>query len=97
MTKLDMPAMAQPVTLDAYGDITVASDHDTDYMGLTKREQACLTDEEIKINFEEAGDAYGKSWRCKECGKNQFYTQKPVRCPHTPLSWEVKLKEQDNG
>jgi hypothetical protein len=30
--------MAQQVTLDAYGYITVASDHDTDYMGLTKRE-----------------------------------------------------------
>jgi hypothetical protein len=38
MTNADMPAMAQPVTLDAYGDITVASVHDTDYMGLTKRE-----------------------------------------------------------
>ena len=38
MDNADMPAMAQPVTLDDYGDITVASDHDTDYMGLTKRE-----------------------------------------------------------
>jgi uncharacterized protein (UPF0371 family) len=38
MNNADMPAMAQPVTLDAYGDITVAFDHDTDYMGLTKRE-----------------------------------------------------------
>ena len=42
MNNADKPSMAQPVTLDAYcfnGDITVASDHDTDYMGLTKREQ----------------------------------------------------------
>ena len=41
MNNADIPAMAQLVTLDAYcfnGDITVASDHDTDYMGLTKRE-----------------------------------------------------------
>ena len=38
MSNADMPATAQPVTLDAYGDITAASDHDTDYMGLTKRE-----------------------------------------------------------
>ena len=55
-----------------------------------------LTDEEIKVNFDDTGDAYGKSWCCKECGKNQFYTQKPVRCPHTPLSWEVQMKEQDH-
>ena len=41
MSNADMPAMPQPVTLDAYcfnGDITVAPDYDTDYMGLTKRE-----------------------------------------------------------
>ena len=41
MSNADKPSTAQPVTLDAYcfnGDITVASDHDTDYMGLTKRE-----------------------------------------------------------
>ena len=38
MNNGNQPAMAQQVTLDAYGDITVASDHDTDYMGLTKRE-----------------------------------------------------------
>ena len=55
---------------------------------------AKLTDEEIKVNFNDTGDAYGKSWRCKECGQNQFYTPKPVRCPHTPLSWEVQMKER---
>ena len=38
MNNGNQPAMAQQVTLDAYGYITVASDHDTDYMGLTKRE-----------------------------------------------------------
>jgi len=41
MNNADKTATAQPVTLDAYcfnGHITVASDHDTDYMGLTKRE-----------------------------------------------------------
>ena len=38
MNNGNQPAMAQPVTLDDYGDITVASVHDTDYMGLTKRE-----------------------------------------------------------
>ena len=55
MNNADMPAMAQPVTLDAYcfnGDITVASDYDTDYMGLTKREQACLT-----MGVADTGDA----------------------------------------
>ena len=38
MNNAAKPATAQPVTLDAYGDVTVASDHDKDYMGLTKRE-----------------------------------------------------------
>ena len=55
MNNADMPAMPQPVTLDAYcfnGDITVASDYDTDYMGLTKREQACLT-----MGVADTGDA----------------------------------------
>ena len=42
MSNADKPSMVQPVTRDPYcfnGDITVASDHDTDYRGLTKREQ----------------------------------------------------------
>ena len=38
MTNADMPAMAQPVTSDENGEITIAADYDTDYMGLTKRE-----------------------------------------------------------
>ena len=32
------PAMAQPVTSDENGQITIAADYDTDYMGLTKLE-----------------------------------------------------------
>ena len=38
MNNADMPAMSQPVTLNEYGETTVASDMSTDYMGLTKRE-----------------------------------------------------------
>ena len=38
MNNADMPAMAQPVTSDENGEITIAADYDTDYMGLTKRE-----------------------------------------------------------
>ena len=38
MNNSDMPAMAQQVMIDAYGDIVTASEHDKDYMGLTKRE-----------------------------------------------------------
>ena len=52
MNNADMPAMAQQVTLNEYGETTVASDHDTDYMGLTKREQACLT-----MGVADTGDA----------------------------------------
>ena len=61
MNNADMPAMPQPVTLDAYcfnGDITVASDYDTDYMGLTKREhfaglamQGLMADEEEYLTW----------------------------------------------
>ena len=52
MNNADMSAMAQSVILDACGDITVASDYDTAYMGLTKREQACLT-----MGVADTGDA----------------------------------------
>lgn len=38
MKNADMPAMAQQVIIDAYGGIVTASEHDKDYMGLTKRE-----------------------------------------------------------
>jgi hypothetical protein len=38
MNNSDMPAMAQQVMIDAYGDIVTASELDKDYMGLTKRE-----------------------------------------------------------
>tara|TARA_R110000850_G_scaffold131862_1_gene252898 strand:+ start:352 stop:639 length:288 start_codon:yes stop_codon:yes gene_type:complete len=61
---------------------------------LTSKTMSELTDQEIKVNFYDRGDAYGKSWMCKECGNYQFYTPKPVRCPHMPLWWEVKMKEQ---
>ena len=38
MNNADKPAMAQPVTSDENGEITITADYDTDYMGLTKRE-----------------------------------------------------------
>jgi hypothetical protein len=50
-----------------------------------------LTDEEINLNFDNTGDAYGNSWMCKQCGKNQFYITKPVVCSHDPEEYETKM------
>tara|TARA_R110002126_G_C10265415_1_gene483479 strand:+ start:333 stop:557 length:225 start_codon:yes stop_codon:yes gene_type:complete len=50
-----------------------------------------LTDEEIKLNFKNTGDAYGNSWTCKQCGKNQFYEERPVICSHDPEEYEKQM------
>jgi len=49
-----------------------------------------------KGNFVENGDAYGKCFRCNECGKNQFYVDKPVKCDHKPEQYEIDLHKGHN-